>query len=389
MRKKHLRITPYFAVLGIISMILGGIVVQSAQATPLPETGKMIGAPAQAPAAYTPSEDVVFNEPHGSKAEEREILTQVVRSIDAVPSGGQARGATYLFDRIEVSNAFIRADRDRKVVVKLVIDRIARNRAPVRKLIAAFKNGGKSGRSVVKIYAKAKYSMHPKFVLLSQSGDAKEVVQWGSANWTYKNSAVNYNDWVTQYGCNYKFLVREFDRLISAKKAFPAGRSNSAPCGQVTNTPVYGANPWTTTFNSIDCKEGTIVEAAVMKWTSTAAAKAARKAQARGCKVRLLTNRSSEWISSGVVKELKKKTDRGKIELYKAKPGHGLHDKWMVVRGKKQVSVYTGSLHPGWGSQRGVQMMMRLQNTEFARALAVRYHDRFEYRVDKKRAQRR
>ncbi|GAA4083330.1 phospholipase D-like domain-containing protein [Streptomyces shaanxiensis] len=63
----------------------------------------------------------VFNDPLGTAAQQKAIFTQLVRLIDATPSGAQIRGSVYEFLDQEVANALIAAH-TRGVDVRLVVD---------------------------------------------------------------------------------------------------------------------------------------------------------------------------------------------------------------------------------------------------------------------------
>ncbi|MCZ4611514.1 phospholipase D-like domain-containing protein [Streptomyces sp. Lzd4kr] len=63
----------------------------------------------------------VFNDPLGTAAQRKAIFTQLVRLIEATPSGAQIRGAMHEFVDQEVANALIAAHR-RGVDVRLVVD---------------------------------------------------------------------------------------------------------------------------------------------------------------------------------------------------------------------------------------------------------------------------
>ncbi|AZQ35968.1 hypothetical protein EJ357_22865 [Streptomyces cyaneochromogenes] len=63
----------------------------------------------------------VFNDPLGTAAQQKAIFTQLVRLIDATPTGAQIRGSVYEFLDQEVANALIAAH-TRGVDVRLVVD---------------------------------------------------------------------------------------------------------------------------------------------------------------------------------------------------------------------------------------------------------------------------
>lgn len=63
----------------------------------------------------------VFNDPLGTAAQQKAVFTQLVRLIDATPTGAQIRGSVYEFLDQEVANALLAAH-GRGVDVRLIVD---------------------------------------------------------------------------------------------------------------------------------------------------------------------------------------------------------------------------------------------------------------------------
>lgn len=338
-------------------------------------------------AGFTPTSRVIFNDPQGSRSQEDAIIDAVVKYVNGAPKGASIKMAYYWFEVAAVKDAVLRADK-RRVEVDILLDKAHVKTKAAKELMKAFRHGGHSKKSSVFYRAHPKRLMHAKFVLISKSGHAKHIAMWGSANLSYKNARVNGNDFRIRVNSpNYGCLKQEFARIDNPKnKDITSGRTCSSK-GMLTQfTPVGGTNPWITRgINHIKCSGGTTVRAVIMQWSDVAVAKAFVAKQAQGCDVRLLVNRSTKWIKSSVFKALKATTKHGRVKVYVAKPGHGLHYKWMAVRGHGQAWTMTGSLHPSKGSQHGIQLIVR----ENGKALANSYLKQFKKLTSKHGATRR
>lgn len=335
--------------------------------------------------SFKPTSKLIFNDPKGSKAQKNAIVNTVVQHINAAPPGATIMGAYYWVDLDAPTNALIAADK-RGVHVKLVLDKRHVNNKAAKRLRKAFRHGGHSKSSV--FFRTTDRLMHAKILLISKSGDAKRIAMWGSANLSKNNAAVNTNDWRIRVNSpNYGCLSTQFKQLNNHKiRDVKTGRTCVNKGMLTVVTPVGGASPWTVHgINRVNCTGGTKIRASFMQWSDVAVAKAFVRKQAQGCDVQLLVSRSSKKVPAKVFKALKAKTKHGRIKVYVAKPGHGIHYKFVVTKGKKQAWMMTGSLHPSKGSQHGVQLVVREDSTKLANS----YLKQFEKLTASSRASRR
>ncbi|MFI9344840.1 phosphatidylserine/phosphatidylglycerophosphate/cardiolipin synthase family protein [Streptomyces sp. NPDC052773] len=79
------------------------------------------GAPQAAALTKPVVNGPVFNDPFGTEDQREAVFTQLVRLIDATPSGQQIRGSMFEFGDQEVADALLRAHQ-RGVDVKLIVD---------------------------------------------------------------------------------------------------------------------------------------------------------------------------------------------------------------------------------------------------------------------------
>jgi phosphatidylserine/phosphatidylglycerophosphate/cardiolipin synthase-like enzyme len=86
-------------------------------------TGVLVlgGAPQAAALTKPVVNGPVFNDPFGTEDQREAVFTQLVRLIDATPSGQQIRGSMFQFGDQEVADALLRAHQ-RGVDVKLIVD---------------------------------------------------------------------------------------------------------------------------------------------------------------------------------------------------------------------------------------------------------------------------
>lgn len=79
------------------------------------------GAPQAAALTKPVVNGPVFNDPFGTEDQREAVFTQLVRLIDATPSGQQIRGSMFEFGDQEVADVLLRAHQ-RGVDVKLIVD---------------------------------------------------------------------------------------------------------------------------------------------------------------------------------------------------------------------------------------------------------------------------
>jgi hypothetical protein len=162
----------------LMILALGAFIVSPAQAKAVPP------AP---PKSYTPpANDVVFNNPGGSPAEQLAVMNQVKDSVDSVPGGSYIRFAVYSFSWNPMATALIAAHK-RGVNVRLLVD--SHTETPeIRTLRSGLKKSTPYGnKSYLKTCKYSCMSNKPSFIhshlyLFSRVGNATQVSMISSAN---------------------------------------------------------------------------------------------------------------------------------------------------------------------------------------------------------------
>ncbi|HEX8508691.1 MAG TPA: phospholipase D-like domain-containing protein [Propionibacteriaceae bacterium] len=189
--------------------------------SPQPATAAPPPAPAPKPApkpTFKVKPGVIFNNPKGSKAEQRRIATHVEQAIKNAPKGSTIRIAQYLFDLDSSADALIAAHK-RGVNVHLLIDdnpvsaqskrvRTALgNKRSARSYLVRCKNSCMSSKTSV---------MHAKFFMFSQSGLSRNVSMISAANLYTGNTFTSWNNLHTLVGDTtmYASLSRYFDDML-------------------------------------------------------------------------------------------------------------------------------------------------------------------------------
>lgn len=175
-------------------------------------------APAAAPLPYTVKPGVIFNDPKGTRAEERRIVTHVERAIDNAPTGSTIRIAQYLFDLDSSADKLIAAHK-RGVNVQLLIDDIPVSEQTKR--VRAVVGTNKRARSYLTRCVNSCMSsqpsvMHAKFFLFSQTGASANVSMISAANLYTGNTYVSWNNLHTLVGDTtmYASLNRYFNDML-------------------------------------------------------------------------------------------------------------------------------------------------------------------------------
>jgi len=325
--------------------------------------------------SYSPTSALIFNDARGSQSQKYVIPNTISRFLDHTPRNATVKMVFYWFDIMDDAKAVIRAD-SRGAKIQLVTDRKHAHTAAIKAIQSAFRHH-KGTKSTLFYRDTTKRLMHAKFALFSQSGSAKNIAMWGSANLSKDNATKNGNDFRIRVNSpNYGCLDRAFTLLNDHKIKDVTRGITCTSKGLLTElTPVGGASPWTTKgINRIKCSGGTKVRAASMQWTDVSVAVAFRRKQGEGCDIQLLVSSSYNRISKRIFDALKKSTKHGRVKVFTAAPGYGIHYKFMAVQGNNQHWTLTGSLHPSKGSQHGVQLIVREDN----KSLVKRYMKQFK-----------
>jgi phosphatidylserine/phosphatidylglycerophosphate/cardiolipin synthase-like enzyme len=157
--------------------------------------GLVIAPPAQAKAAvpppppksYTPpADDVVFNNPAGSPADQLAVMNQVKDAVDSVPGNSYIRFAVYSFSWNPMASALIAAHK-RGVNVRLLVDSHTET-TEIKTLRSELKKSTQYGnKSYLKTCKYSCMSNKPSFIhshlyLFSRAGSATRVSMISSAN---------------------------------------------------------------------------------------------------------------------------------------------------------------------------------------------------------------
>ncbi|NHC22332.1 hypothetical protein G6553_03970 [Nocardioides sp. IC4_145] len=204
-------------------------------------------------AKYTPPSGVRTNNPLGDREARRMVIGHVIRSIDAVPRGGQIRIASWNIRSDDIVDALVRAHHKRKVGVKVVMDRLNANpdnpNRGVNRLQRELGKGNDSRKPYLRSGLRKCVSAcrgpggiaHSKFFLFSQAGKARWVVMNGSFNATDLAAHGQWNDMYTVVGRKavYQEMRVVFNQMWRDKNVKQGYRHKSY--GKGLTTMVY---PW-------------------------------------------------------------------------------------------------------------------------------------------------
>jgi phosphatidylserine/phosphatidylglycerophosphate/cardiolipin synthase-like enzyme len=147
---------------------------------------------------YTPAAGALFNNPLGTKAQQRRLFRHMIRTIRSVPPRGTIRIAVFSFADKATSRALIAAYR-RGVRVKLIFagHKVYPPMQRVREVIGS----DISERSFVVLCDRscrgAGGQMHAKFFAFSRAGKARHITMVGSNNLTKFNAEHQWSDLYT------------------------------------------------------------------------------------------------------------------------------------------------------------------------------------------------
>ena len=200
-----------------------------------------VSAPASAtPDHYVPRTGPAFNNPYGKPKAVRRLISQVNRTIDSVPRGGQIRISAWNVRSGNIANALIRAHR-RKVSVQVVMDRANWNpnnpNVDARRLATALKVGNKGRPKSKKSFVRRCISScrgkagipHSKFFLFNKVRVKKskkvKTVRWvamyGSYNATELGATIQWNDLYTVKGDEerYRNFLDVFNQMARTSRS--------------------------------------------------------------------------------------------------------------------------------------------------------------------------
>ena len=338
--------------------------------------------PAQA-APWRPVTGVIFNNPKGTLASERAIITHLDRTISRTPRGQTIRMAMYLFDRPTTAAALIRAHR-RGVNVQLIIDdgEGSREARSVRQQLKVKRAG--YGKSFVMSCKRACMSntpgsvLHSKFYIFSAVQVAKgqfvrNVSMISSANphnvntkasWNNIHTIANNSAIFNSLNGYFKDMVKDRHNLnyYNTRPPVTSGKFTVSYYPRAARRGVQTV-AFLDALNHVSCRTGggygskgrTEVRVAMWGWTNPlmAVAKRLRYLKSKGCKVDVIMNQGR--ASRSIIRELIRKTPQGQIPVYNAwrdknRNDYGemyVHHKAMIINGRwygrNAKVVYTGS----------------------------------------------
>jgi phosphatidylserine/phosphatidylglycerophosphate/cardiolipin synthase-like enzyme len=371
--------------------------------------------PAQAPAAhaatdagYTVTPGLTFNNPTGSLAQHRRIITVLEKAIDNAPPGSRIRMAQYLFNLDSTADKLIAAHL-RGVVVQLLIDDYPSSvqTLRVRKALGTRKSATKSfvARCVNSCMSSETSVMHAKFFLFSQSGVSRNVSMVSSANPYTGNTSTSWNNLHVIVGDTtiYASLNKYFDDMLPDIDRPNYYRTTTSGIHKLYFFPRAaraGSSdiPLLDVLNNVRCtglaagygSDGrTVVRIEQWGW-SAARLDIARRVwdlHNQGCKVQIIAN--SFNTGPRVLEVLLRRSSRyGQIPFYNAAidtNGNGVRDKYMhhkvlMINGKwfgqSTKVVYTGSANfSGTATLANNEIILRVKHAKTYDA----YYSNFNY----------
>ncbi|MDN4160510.1 phospholipase D-like domain-containing protein [Nocardioides abyssi] len=275
-----------------------------------------LSVPAQA-AKYTPKAGVRVNNPLGDREARRMVIGHVIRSIDAVPRKGQIRVASWNIRSDDIVDALIRAHKNRKVGVKVVMDRLNANpenpNRGVNRLQRELGKGNGSRKAALRSGLRKCVSAcrgpggiaHSKFFLFSQAGKARWVTMNGSFNATDLAAHGQWNDMYTVVGRKavYQEMRTVFNQMWKDKNVKQGYRYKSFTKGLETMVyPWRGSgtqgDPVLKELSKVSCKGArntgngrTKLRISMTSWHGDRGKKiawAVRRKQNSGCKVKII-----------------------------------------------------------------------------------------------------
>lgn len=360
-------------------------------------------APAPRVGSYVPPAGASFNNPIGTQAQQRKLLTQVIRTTNSAPAGSTIRMAVFSFGDGQVADALIAAAQ-RGVAVKLVF--AGENVYPAMSRLRAALGTDANARSFVVICQNScrgeRGQMHAKYFSFTRAGSARWITMVGSVNLTEHNAQDQWNDLYTRVDDRPYF--RAFGRWFGQLKRdvpVPAPYLHKATAtDDIRMTPVdlaVDSDPILDSLAKIRCQvtEGEIdptsptpdeivttgLYISTHAWNEERGKRIAWQVVARhneGCDVRV-------FYGTGMGAAVKAILTNNGIELRKGNhPGIRTHQKVMMVDGAfgddlDTVRAWTGSQN--WSDRAATRDDLIVQLNDETEAQA--YVDRFLWMWDR------
>ena len=248
---------------------------------------------------------VLFNDPLGPEDRQYALIRHIDARIGHARPGATVRLAAYSFAMPSTSRALLRAYR-RGVVVKLVVDRHSAAWGSVQRLRSVL-GTDTDRRSFVRLCDRscrgAAGVQHAKFVTISSTRHARDLVMVGSMNFTEHAAREQWQDLYSVDGDEavYRQLVRVFRRMVPDRPS-PALTLHGPGAGFRTEvSPVVTGDPVLRRLGYVACRGATggtgfhgrtVLRVAMHAWNGERGLALARKVAAlkeQGCNVRVLT----------------------------------------------------------------------------------------------------
>lgn len=409
------RIGTFFVSLALAVSMLGAVGPSSASEAASTAIDAKAAQVAQAD-KWRPSAGAKFNVPRAGGERMYRLERAVIAAIDHAKPKTTIKMAMFSFDRIQVSDALIRAKR-RKVRVQVILNNhefpraqrdLKRALGPRTKVVR--RNGKRVRVHRKNFFYQCKSAcrgdgdvQHSKFILFEKSGAARKVVMLGSLNMKLNGVKNQFNDLLTirdspKMYDKLKLIFREMghDRVLrDSRRVYKDGKKYRLEVMPFPRTKATRKTKWTPkrdpiikTLSKVSCKGArtndgrTIIRVNMHAWDKSRGALIAnrfRDLYAQGCNVMI----SVGFAGAKVRNIFATPTRRGRvpvrstgfdtngdqqIDLYS-------HDKILTINGHYGAKhdrklVLTGSSNYQNGGQYGDEIFFRVFNSRIYRQYA-------------------
>ena len=324
---------------------------------------------------------VTFNHPLGAPRAQYALVRTIDTAIDRTPPGATIRLAAYSFAMPSTSQALIRAYH-RGVRVKVVVDDHSARWGSVRRLghVLGRRTGQRGGASFLRLCHDScrgtKGRQHAKFVTISRTTHARQVVMVGSMNFTDFAAAHQFQDLYTVTGerALFRQLRRVFRQMAADRPQRPLDLPAAGQGLRVDTSPVaagLAADPVLGRLTRVHCggvADGTgihgrtLIRISMHAWNGPRGVALARQVAAlsrQGCNAKVVAG-------VGFGRRVVSLLDASGVGLRRAVPGEpATHEKLMVLSGhlgrdRAASVVWTGSHNWTDRSLRNDEVMLRV-----------------------------
>ena len=155
-------------------------------------------AAAAAPTTQQRTASAHFNDPLGSSADQRRLLTRIIRAVNRTPAGSTVRMAVFSFGDPETADAVIAAHR-RGVQVKVVFagDHTYPAMARIMKALGSNRSARSFAVQCERSCRGTRGQMHAKYFSFRRAGERRWLTMVGSVNVTRHNAEQQWSDLYT------------------------------------------------------------------------------------------------------------------------------------------------------------------------------------------------